>query len=212
MQLNKLRGVKIAMQTVLAASTVVTDISNANPGVLSSVAHGIADGGFGLVTATGMNKVTGRVFRAANGTVDTLELAGANTTNYAAFESGQIEGITFGISLGTTLEISAEGGEPAIDDDTTLHDLTAQESPGLMSAVKFTMTHRWDPTDAALLAMNAASENNNDERAFKITLTSGAVIVFNARVSCSMLPGGDDTKVTTQVTLFATGLPTFYSA
>lgn len=81
---------------VLDSSTTktITGITNANPGVVTAVAHGRSNGDHVYISGVvGMTEVNGRWFIVANKTTDTFELtdqvagANVNTTNYTAYSS-----------------------------------------------------------------------------------------------------------------------------
>lgn len=80
--------------TLLESSQSITSISQANPGVVTKVAHGYSNGDWLYLVAAGMTELSGRYVKVANATADTFELtsihggANINTTNYGAFTSG----------------------------------------------------------------------------------------------------------------------------
>ena len=78
---------------ILENGKTVTAISNANPGVVSSSAHGYANGEWVYLSVAGMYQVSGRTFVVRNATANTFTLetlAGVqvNTSAYAGFASG----------------------------------------------------------------------------------------------------------------------------
>jgi len=74
-------GVAVAMQSALSAPDTITAISKANPGVVSSTSHGMANGAFAVLDVLGMGQVDDRVFRVANQAANTRERGGENTTS-----------------------------------------------------------------------------------------------------------------------------------
>lgn len=73
----------------LADAEVITDITSANPAVVEIVGHVYVNGDLVLVDdVLGMVEVNGRYFTVANATADTFELAGEDSTTYAAYTSG----------------------------------------------------------------------------------------------------------------------------
>lgn len=79
---------------VVEANKTITGITQADPGVITSVAHGLTDGEDVYVSGVvGMIELNGRTFRVANKTTDTFELTDylgndIDTTGYAAYASG----------------------------------------------------------------------------------------------------------------------------
>lgn len=70
-------------------ATAITDITNANPAVVTSAAHGLSNGDPVWITGvSGMTQINNRVFTVANATTNTFELSGVNSTGYAGYVSG----------------------------------------------------------------------------------------------------------------------------
>ena len=68
---------------------VITAITKANPGVVTSAGHGYSNGDvLDLGSITGMTELNGKEVTVANVTTNTYELFGVNTTNYNAYISG----------------------------------------------------------------------------------------------------------------------------
>lgn len=83
--------------TLLETAQAITGVSQANPGVVTKVAHGYLDGEWlYLPSMVGMVELGGRYVKVANKTADTFELTdihgGANidTTGFGAFISGNM--------------------------------------------------------------------------------------------------------------------------
>lgn len=208
-------NVSVAVQSALAASQTISGITKASPGVVTYVGSDTyANGDYVKITAQGMYQVDGRIFRVANvdGSGNTFELEGENTTSYDTFTSGGAEEVTFGTTLATATSVSASGGDFDFIDTTTIHDNVKKQIPGIASASVFNFENIWDPADAGLVALKAASDAKA-QRAFKFTFASGAKVLFVGYVGCSMLPTGSaQDKVTTPVVVTMFGRPTAYSS
>ena len=208
---TKWSNVQVAMQSALAAADTISAITKANPGVVTATAHGLNNGDYVKLTVQGMYQVDGRVFRVANVAANTFELEGENTTSYDTFTSGTAEAITFGTTLSTALGLSASGGDFDFLDTTTIHDNVKKQIPGIASAAVYTFDNIWDATDAALLAMKSAADNQA-LRAFRFTFANSQKVLFNGYVGCTLLPTGNAQEVVktpSVVTMF--GRPTIYS-
>jgi hypothetical protein len=71
------------------ATKVISGISQANPAVVTSVAHGFSNGNEVYVTGvTGMTEINNRFFKIANVTTDTFELVGLDSAGFDAWVSG----------------------------------------------------------------------------------------------------------------------------
>ena len=69
----------------------ITAITKANPGVVTSAAHGYSNGEVLVLSAiAGMTQLNGKEVTVANATTDTYELFGVDTTNYSTYTSGGV--------------------------------------------------------------------------------------------------------------------------
>jgi hypothetical protein len=67
----------------------ITGITQANPAVVTSAAHGFANGDEVMIkSVAGMEEVNGRIFTIANVAANTFELEGVDSTGYGAYSSG----------------------------------------------------------------------------------------------------------------------------
>lgn len=208
----KWSNVQVAIQSALAAADTITAITKASPGVVSSTSHGMSDGTFAKITAEGMHQVDSRVFRVDNAATNAFDLEGENTTLYDTFTSGTAEAITFGITMTTATGLTASGGDFDFIDVTTIHDNVRKQVPGLASAASYSFECLWDPSDTALIALKAASDNQS-QRAIKFTFAGGQIVTFNGYVGCTLLPTGTaQDKVITAVVVTMFGRPTIYAS
>lgn len=208
----KWSGVQVAIQSALAAADTISAITKANPGVVTATAHGLNNGDYVKLTVQGMYQVDSRIFRVANKTTDTFELEGENTTAYDTFSSGTAEAITFGTTMSTASGLQASGGDFDFIDVTTIHDNVKKQVPGTAAAGVYTFENLWDPSDTALVALKAASDNQA-QRSIRITFAGGQKVLFNSYVGCTLLPTGNaQDKVVTQATLTMFGRPTVYAS
>lgn len=203
--------VAVAIQSALGANKTITSISKANPGVVTSTSHGLANGAYVLLTVAGMSQVNGRIFRVANQAANTFELEGENTTAYDTFTSGVANEITFGTSLATATGISSSGGDFEFADTTTIHDSVRTQVPTVATPVTFNFENIWDVADAGLIALKSASDNKV-QRAVRFTFSNGQKVLFTGYVGATLLPGGTaQDKVVTPVVITMFGAPTTYA-
>lgn len=209
---NLWSGVAVAVQSALAAAVAVTAISKANPAV-ASCATPPTEGGYVLMNAAGMTEVDQRVFRVGTVVAGTsFELEGEDSTDYTDFTSGSFQTITFGTSLSTAATLSVSGGGRAKIDETTIHDRVKQEEFGVQDAIEYSMDNLWDPSDAGLQALGAASRING-KLAFRFTFLTGAKLLGYASVSATLAAAGSaQDKVTTPVVLSMKNNLTSYSS
>lgn len=210
---RKWSNVAIAMQSALAAAKTITGITKANPGVVTSAAHGYANGDYVFLSVQGMHQLNDRVARVAGVTADTFQLEGIDTTLFDTFASGTAEKITFGTSITSATTVNPSGGGFDFIDTTTIHGNAKTQIPGLPAAATFSFDNIWDVADAGLLAMKTASDAQA-KRAFKFTFgTGGQIMVFAGYVGANLLPGGaSQGLVTTSTVITMNGTPSYLAS
>jgi len=195
-------GLKMVMQSALAAAKVITAATNAAPGVFTSTAHGYVDGDFVLLKVNGMREVNFGVFEIYASAANTFSLkgptgvAGLDTTSFGAFTDGTAEKVTFGTSITGVQEFSPSGGEPKYVDSGTVHDFTDKQEVVGSTPINWSMTMQWDPTDVAQIAMKTAFKTDSP-KAFKVTWPNGTYAAFYGSVGFSGAPGGGKQSITT---------------
>lgn len=209
--ISKWSNVAVSMQSALATAKTITAITKASPGVVSSTAHGYANGDYVVMSVQGMYQVNSRVFRIAGVATDTFQLEGEDTTLYGTFSSGTCQKITFGTSLSTLVNINASGGDFSFIDTTTIHDNIKTQIPGLANPSTYSFESFWDPADAGLQALKTASDSQA-QRAMLFSFANGQKFVFNGYVGASLAPTGSaQDLVKTSVTVTALGGPKSYA-
>lgn len=208
---TKWSNIAVAVQSALAAAKTITAITKANPGVVSSTAHGYANGDYVRITAQGMWQVDSMVVRVANQAANTFELEGVDTTLFDTFTSGSAELITYGTTLSTATNISASGGDFDFIDTTTIHDNVKKQIPGLANPATFSFENIWDVSDAGLKALKTASDSQA-QRAVRFTFANGQKLVFTGYIGASLLPtGGAQELVKTSAVITMFGKPNVYA-
>jgi hypothetical protein len=210
---RKWSQVAVAMQSAIAATKSISAITKASPAVVSCTGNGYSNGDYVLLTVQGMRQVDSRVFRVSGAATDSFSLEGEDSTLFDTFSSGTAQKITYGTSVTTATTLSNSGGSYDFLDVTTIHDNTQKQIPGLAKAANFEFDNIWDVSDAGLIALKAASDQQGT-RAFKFTFgTGGQIMVFTGYVGANLLPGGSAQQlVTTKAAITMTGTPTYYSS
>jgi len=208
-------GLGIAMSSVIGTATAITGITKADPGVLTSAAHGLSDGEFVLLNILGMVELDERVFEVYAKDTNTFQLkdvdgaSGVNTTDFSTFSSGTFSQVTFGTTVTGVQEFSPSGGDVKFLDTTTVHDLTDKQTVNGATAMSYTLTMQWDPEDAAQQAMKVAFQTAANS-AIKITWPAGIYMMFYGTVGFSGAAGGTSQGVTTSPAAIAmNGIPTY---
>ena len=156
MAYNFPEGSKFQFSTTFAAAKTITAITNANPAVATSVAHGYTTADEFLFTS-GWEDATNSVFRANVLTTDTFGVLGLNSTNTTYFGAGTGTGTAQKISGWTdipqVLSIANSGGDARF---TTVQPLSARNAiqiPTGFNAASTTLTLAHDPALAAYQTM-----------------------------------------------------------
>jgi hypothetical protein len=211
---TKWTNVAVAMQSAIGANLTITAVTLANPAVVTSASHGLANGDYVLLTTTnGMRQISGRIVRCANITTSTFETEGVDSTLYDAFVAGYANKLTFGTSIATLTTINSGGAGFNFIDATTIHVDRVTKVPGLPPEMTYDFDALWDPADTGSIAMKTASDAQA-QRSFKFTFgTGGKIMVFNGYVGFTGTPAGTaQDKVTTKVAITSFGLPTYYAS
>lgn len=208
-------GSTVAIAATYGAARTVTAITNANPGVASSTAHGFTNGDYVEVTS-GWSKLTDRIVRVAGAVADAFNLEGINTTSTSLYPTGGGTGtareITAWTQLAQITNSSSEGGEQQFLTYQFLESDSEKRIPTTKSAAGITFTIADDP---ALPGYILAKEANDDRlpRAILLTLSSGEKILYNAYVSLSIIPSLTVNELmTSEVTLSLLGDPVRYAS
>lgn len=89
---------------IVEGDKTITNISQANPAVVTSASHGYSNGNHVIISSvTGMVEVNGKTFKVANATTNTFELQDVdgnniNSTGYTAYSSGGVVNRIYEIS------------------------------------------------------------------------------------------------------------------
>lgn len=214
---NKWSGVAVAVQSALGADKTITAVANGATATVTAT-HDFAAGDYIVFDVLGMTELNDKVYRVdsvsttVSFVLENTDGTSVDTTAWGTFTSGTCNKITFGTSLSTITSFSSSGGEAASIDTTTIHDLEATEMPGVRAALSYSFESIWDPSDAGLIALKAASDANT-KRAFKFTFSTGVIAVFNGYVNYSGAPtGGAQDKVVSPGSIKVAKSPTYYAS
>jgi hypothetical protein len=195
-------GLKLYMESAIAAAKTISAITNANPGVLSSTAHGYSNGDIVLLEVQGMTELHGRLFKVNAITTDSFKLAAVDgsasidTTNYGIFTSGTAKKLTLGTTITGVADFSPSGGDIKTVPTTTVNDTVDTEIVVGATAMSYGLTMQWDPANAAQQAMIAAFQTRAN-KGFKVMWPDGAFVLFYGTVGYTGAPGGGNQAVTT---------------
>lgn len=209
-------GAIFSIAKTYAAVAAATEISNANPAVVTAAAHGAADGDV-VEMASSWTALDGRVARAINIDTDKLSLEGIDTSDLNRFPAGagggSVRRVIDWMQISQVLESAGQGGEQQFYNYSFLEDTgDERQIPTTRSARSITLTIADDDTLPQYQVLKAANDDRLP-RVIRFRLPSGSAIYFRAYVSFSEMPTTTKNEaMTQQVTLSLTGAPTRYSA
>lgn len=107
-------GSLVAIASGYASSATISAITNANPAVATSTAHGLSDGAIIEVTS-GWSRLTDKIVRIDNSGTNTFELEGYDSTSTSVYPAGggvgSYRAITGWTQLSQIIGSSSTGGE-----------------------------------------------------------------------------------------------------
>ena len=195
-------GLKLYMESAIAAAKTISGITKAAPGVISSTAHGYANGDFVLLEIQGMVELHGYLCKVINVATDTFQVAGVdgvtgiNTTAFSDFASGTAKKVTLGTTITGVQEFSPSGGDIKTEPTTTVSDVQDTQIVTGATAMAYDLTMQWDPAAAAQQAMISAFRTRAN-KGFRVVWPDGAQALWYGTVGYTGAPGGSNQGVTT---------------
>lgn len=172
------------------SALTVSAVTNANPAVATSTAHGLANGDFVEVTS-GWSRLNNKTVRVANVAVNTFELEGIDTTSTtiypAAGGTGSVRKISGWTQLTQILNSSSNGGDQQFLEYQFLEADAQTRIPTFKSAAGLTFSIGDDPTLAGYSLVSTANDDRL-QRSVRVTLSSAAKILYTAYISLNKTP------------------------
>jgi hypothetical protein len=208
-------GSVIYLASGLAAALTVTALTNANPAVATSAAHGLSNGDFVRVTS-GWSRLNQKVVRVANVTANTLELEGIDTSDTDIYPAGSgigsVEEVSGWTQLQQILTSGSNGGEQQFLEYQFLEADQQTRIPTVKSAAGLTFSVADDPS----LAGYVRAEDINDSREavpMRIRLANGSMILYDGYVSVNKTPSLNVNELmAVEVTYSMTNEPVRYAS
>ena len=173
-----------------AADKNITAATNANPAVVTSVAHGYTTGDEILITS-GWEDITDTVVKITVLTADTFSLSGIDATNTGFYPIGGGVGtaqkVTGWTSIPQVLTISGSGGDARFTDVQLLAKRNSLRVPTGFNATSITLSLAHDPSQSAYITMLNISRNLS-KVAFKQIVSGGGVTYGFGYMSVSEMP------------------------
>lgn len=187
MATQKGRNVKVEIALTFATAKVVTSVTKASPGVVTSTAHALTDGAIGYFDAiTGMDEIFGQAASVDAPAANTFNLEGLDTTVFGtAATAGSFTPVATWGTLSTSTDYEIGGGSAEQLDETALLDKFQKFTNGMLAAQTVTLNGFSDPQNTAMAFVRAAARSDGFV-VVRITLNNGERRVFRGQPS---LPG-----------------------
>lgn len=184
-------GAQILFSQTFASAKTITAITNANPAVATSTAHGYA-GGSEILLTSGWEDATDTVFKTGAIDANSFNITGLNTLNTNFYTAGagipaSAQLISNWIAIPQVLTISTTGGDPKF---TTISPLARRNDinvPVGFNAASTTLTLGHDPSNANYQTMIDISRSLT-KVAFKLLLSGGSTSYGYGYMSVSEVP------------------------
>ena len=183
-------GAIIAIASGYATALTVSAVANANPGVATSTAHGLANGDF-VEVSSGWGRLDQKVVRVSGITANTFNLENIDTTLTSIYPAGsgigsvrKVNGYT---QLAQILTSASSGGDQQFLTYQFLESDSQKQIPTFKNAAGLTFSVADDSTQAGFVLASAANDDRL-KRAVKVTLPSGNVLSYNAYISINKTP------------------------
>lgn len=193
----------------------ITEISNANPAVVSATAHGFVAGDIVVITS-GWVKLTGRSFKVGTVTTDTFVLTGVNTLSTQGYPDGVSAGtakkVEKWVNIPQITEVASSGGEQQFYQFGFLEEDEDRQIPTTKSPSTLTLTVADDPSQPYVPVVEAADELK-EERVQRLNLVNGDIILYNSIASITNTPSLTRNQIMVRtITLAQQGRVTRYKA
>lgn len=209
-------GALVAIASGYDTAADMTALTNANPAVATlEASHGVTVGDY-LEITSGWSRLTDKIVRAKTVTTNDVTLDGVDTTLTSVYPAGggvgSVRAISGWTQLSQILSSSSSGGEQQFLEYQLLEGDAQKRIPTFKSASGLTFSIADDPTLAGYIVASAANDDRLP-RAVRITLPSGAVILYNAYVSLNKTPSlAVNTIMAVEVTLSLLAEPVRYAS
>jgi hypothetical protein len=183
-------GALVAIASGYNPSVNVTDISNASPAVATAAGHSFKTGDY-VEIVSGWSRLTNKIVRVGQVTTTTFELEGYDTTLTSIYPAGAGGGTARSVAgwtqLSQIISTSSSGGDQQFLEYQFLEADAQQRIPTFKNAAGLTLSVGDDPTQPGFILASTANDDRLP-RAVRITLPSGAKILYNTYVSLNKTP------------------------
>jgi hypothetical protein len=184
-------GAKFLFSTTFASAKTISALTNANPAVASSTAHGYSDGDE-ILLLSGWEDATDSVYLVDDSSTDAFDVAGLDTTDTNWFNSGAGVGtaqkISNWIEIPQVLTIATTGGDPRFTTISPLARRNAFNVPTGFNATSVTLTLGKPEAGHTNFGLMKAASRSLTKCAFKLLLAGGDTSYGYGYIAVSEIP------------------------
>lgn len=183
-------GAIVTLSTTLGSAKTVSALTNANPGVATSTAHGFANGDIVLMNS-GWSNLNQKAVRVAGSVANAFNLDGIDTSLTSLYPAGSGTGsasLVGGFTqISQIMGLTTQGGDQQYATFSFLEQNFETQLPTVFSAQSISIEIADDPSLPGYIALKAAA----DARAFrvlKLQLPDGSFILYYGQISFNETP------------------------
>lgn len=203
------QGSILQIGTATSGAKTITAVSQANPAVVTSTAHGLQKGDVVTIAGVvGMTQLNGNTYVVQYVTTNTFSLANTDSSAFTAYTSGgTATPVTF-TTINNIKTFSGFDGQASEIDVTNLSSTAKEYRLGLTDPGQFTCEVDQDNTDAGQIALRAAQVSGGI-KTFRLTLPNTNTATFNGFVKKFASAGGVDQVMKSAVDIRISGAVTW---
>ena len=195
--------------TGTGGAKTITGITQANPCVVTSTAHGLSRGDVVTFSSiAGMTQLNAQTAIVQYTTVNTLVLANVDSTGYTAYTSGGSATPQTFTAIANIKSFSGFDGAAADIETSNLMSTAKEYLVGLQDMGSMTLELDLDTTDLGQQALLTA-QTSQAKKSFKLTLPNNAVASFSGFSKKVGTAGGVDQAIKRSVEIKITGAVTW---
>lgn len=183
-------GAKLYFSQTFASEKSITALTNADPAVATSAAHGYSDGDE-ILLDSGWEDATDSIYKIDTSDTNTFSVLGLVTTDTNFFAAGTGTGtaskVSSWVEIPQVLSIAASGGDPRYTTIQPLAKRNAINVPTGFNPSNLTLTLGHDPSDANFKTMQSISRSLT-KVAFKLVLSGGSTVYGYGYMAVSEVP------------------------
>lgn len=192
-------GSTFSFSSTFAATKALTAVTNANPAVVTSVAHGYVDGDL-VMLQSGWEDLQDMVVKVNQTAADTWEMVDVNTASTTLFVPGAGTGTSSLISTWVTIpqviSITSSGGDPRYTDVNPVSKRQGTKIPTGFNATSIELTLAHDASNANYKTMLGLSRAGT-KVAFRMLLSGGEQSLGYGYMAVNEMPSLNQGQVNT---------------